>query len=103
MSNSSRIYILLATLAISGCSIMGEASSLAEKGGSGAFSCGQIEAVFAAYNADRQSVESYEEMARITGMSSADISTSSADTLYTKAVERANIVLLLQGCSPLQQ
>lgn len=89
-------------LSISGCEIMGEASSLAGKGGSGAFSCGQIQAAFAAYNTDRQSVDAYEEMARVTGMSTTDISTRTSDAYYTKAVERANIALLLQGCAPMQ-
>lgn len=103
MSNRKGIYILLAMLSISGCEIMGEASGLAEKRGSGAFSCGQIQAAFAAYNADRQSVEAYEEMARVTGMSTTDISTNTADAYYAKAVERANIALLLQGCSPIQE
>ena len=102
MSNGKHIYILLAMLSISGCEILGEATSLAEKGGSGAFSCGQIQAAFASYNADRQSIEAYEEMARVTGMSTTNISTSTDDAYYAKAVERANIALLLQGCPTIQ-
>ena len=102
MSKSRRIYILLAMLSISGCELMGEASNLARKGGSGAFSCGQIQAAFAAYSADRQSVETYEEMARVIGMSTTAISTRTTDAYYARAVERANIALLLQGCSPIQ-
>ena len=102
MSKIGRILIFLAMLSISGCEIMGEASDLMGKGGSGAFSCGQIEAAFAAYDADRESVGAYEEMARVTGMSTTDMSTRTSDAYYAKAVERANIALLLQGCQPMQ-
>lgn len=101
MNKSSRIFILLTMLSITGCQVANEAVGLAGKGGSGAFSCGQIEAAFAAYNADRQSVDAYEEMARVTGMSTTSISTRTADSFYEKAVQRANIALLLQGCQPM--
>ena len=97
-----RKYLCLSAVVIlSGCQLANEAKGIQERGGTGAFSCQQIEAAFRAYDADRQSVDAYIELARITGLSTTDVTTESADSYYAKARERANIALLLQGCQPL--
>ena len=92
---------LFSLLFSSGCQLANEVKGVQERNGQGAFSCQQIQAAFAAYDADRESLEAYYELARVTGLGTSGISTQTADEYYARAKERANIALILQGCPPL--
>lgn len=94
--------VLVVLLSLTGCQLANEAVVLKDKGGSGAFSCGQIRAAFSAYDADRQSVDSYVELAKVTGLSTADASPETVNSYYDSARERANLALVIQGCPPLE-
>ena len=101
MIRSKLTFIFITLFFVSSCQLANEAKSLKEKNGSGAFSCGQIKAAFAAYDADRQSADAYLELARLTGLSTSEVNTQKADTYYDTARARANIALVVQGCPPM--
>ena len=101
MNKSKFIFVLITLSSVASCQLANTAKGLADRGGSGAFSCGQIEAAFSAYQADRTSVDAYLELAQLTGLSTSNVTTQTVDSYYGTARERANLALIVQGCPPL--
>ncbi len=88
---------LLLTLA--GCEMAGEARNMSTEGAN--FSCDQIRAAFAAYEADRSSFDALAEVSGMTGLEITQSASQSADTYYEKARNSANLALIVKGCDPL--
>lgn len=86
---------------LTGCEMAGEARDMTGDGSS-AFSCEQISAAFAAYDADRSSFDALAELSGMTGFEITRSATQTADTYYDKARSSANLALIVKGCEPLQ-
>lgn len=86
---------------VAGCEMAGEARNMTTESAS-AFSCDQIRAAFAAYDADRTSFDALAELSGMTGFDFTQVATQSADSYYTKARNSANMALIVKGCDPLQ-
>lgn len=92
--------VMAATL-LSGCQTAGEIKQQAVTK-SNPFSCQQIQNSFAAYNRDRQSLENLKLIATMTNTSTKGLSTNTADAYYQKALANANLILVIQGCPPIE-
>jgi len=100
-SNMYRILITTALVfSLAGCETAGQAKNMST-GGAAAFSCDQIRAAFAAYDADRGSFDALAEVSGMTGFDFTQTATQSADTYYDKARNSANLALIVKGCDPL--
>ena len=96
-----RILITSALVfSFAGCEMAGEAKNVST-GGAQAFSCDQIRAAFAAYDADRSSFDALAEVSGMTGFDFTKTATQSADSYYDKARNSANLALIVKGCDPL--
>lgn len=87
-------------LLVVGCEMAGQARNMTT-GETAAFSCDQIRSAFAAYDADRQSVDALAEISGMTGLEITDSAAASADTYYEKVRNSANLALIVKGCDPL--
>lgn len=87
-------------IALAGCETAGQAKNMATEGAS-AFSCEQIRAAFAAYDADRTSFDALAELSGMTGFEFTQAATQTADVYYDKARNSANLALIVKGCDPL--
>jgi len=83
-----------------GCEMAGEAKNVTS-GDADAFSCDQIRAAFAAYDADRSSFEALAALSGMTGYDFTQTTTQTADSYYEKARNSANMALIVKGCNPL--
>lgn len=94
------ITVVLLGLLMNGCETASQAYTMSQKGAAG-FSCAEINSAFAAYQRDRQAVES---LAVLTTLISANSNTATtnlsttSDAYYEQAKASANIALLVQGC-----
>lgn len=95
------ILMMVAIFLVAGCQTVGELQQASSKGAANAFSCQQITNAFAAYQADKQSIDALRSIAAMTNMSTKGVTTATADSYYEKAKNSANLALLLQGCQPL--
>lgn len=96
------VFVMAVTALLSGCETFGVVSQASSRGAAVAFSCEQIKNSFAAYNRDRQSLETLRLIAAMTNTNTRGLTTATADSYYQKALANANLALLLQGCEPLQ-
>jgi hypothetical protein len=87
-------------VALAGCETAGQAKDMATEGTS-AFTCEQIRAAFAAYDADRTSFEALAELSGMTGYEFTHTASQTADVYYEKARNSANLALIVKGCDPL--
>jgi len=87
-------------LLVVGCEMAGQAKNMTT-GETAAFSCDQIRTAFAAYDADRQSVDALAEISGMTGFEVTNTATTTADTYYEKVRNSANLALIVKGCEPL--
>jgi hypothetical protein len=83
-----------------GCEMAGEAKNMTS-GETNAFSCDQIRAAFAAYDADRNSFQALAELSGMTGFDVTQTATLTADSYYEQARKSANLALVVKGCDPL--
>ena len=85
---------------LAGCEMAGQARNATTEGAS-AFSCEQIRAAFAAYEADRTSFEALAEVSGMTGFDFTQTASQTADVYYERALNSANLALIVKGCEPL--
>jgi len=88
-------------LSLVGCEMAGQAKNVTS-GETDAFSCDQIRAAFAAYDADRSSFDALASLSGMTGFDFTQTATQTADTYYEKARNSANLALIVKGCDPLK-
>ena len=89
-------------LSLTGCQVASEVYRAGT--GGAAFSCDQIRATFAAYEADRQSAQAAAALSSMVSAGTGNIGNqvvTSSDSYFNQAREKANIALLIQGCPPL--
>lgn len=94
------LFIAYLILSLGGCETTGAAKDMAT-GGAGAFSCEQIRAAFAAYDADRNSFEALAEVSGMTGFEITNTASQTAAVYYEKARNSVNLALIVKGCDPL--
>ena len=95
------LFAVSLIIALAGCETAGQAKNMTTEGAS-AFSCEQIRAAFAAYDADRSSFDALAELSGMTGFEFTHTATKTADAYYDKARNSANLALIVKGCDPLQ-
>tara|TARA_R110002167_G_scaffold195489_4_gene398238 strand:+ start:1382 stop:1681 length:300 start_codon:yes stop_codon:yes gene_type:complete len=95
-------YLLL-FISITGllaCQSAYELQSASTKGLANSYSCGQINAAFSAYEADKTSFMALKEIAVVSGLEIKPTAATEASSYYESAKAAANIALIVQGCPP---
>jgi hypothetical protein len=95
------VFSVFLVFSLAGCEMAGEAKNMT-RGETDAFSCDQIRAAFAAYDADRSSFEALAELSGMTGFDITQTATQTADSYYEQARNSVNVALVVKGCDPLR-
>jgi hypothetical protein len=90
--------LMLATL--TACQTATELQSASSKGLANIYSCGQINAAFAAYEADKTSFAALEQIAAMSGLVINKSTGTDASSYYESIKSAASVALLVQGCQP---
>lgn len=85
---------------LTGCQTATELQNASSKGFANSYSCGQINAAFSAYEADKTSFAALEQIATMSGLVIEQGSKANASSYYENAKAAANVALLVQGCPP---
>ncbi len=83
---------------LTACQSAYELQNASSKGLANSYSCGQINGVFAAYEADKTSFMALKQIAEVSGLVIDQTSATDASSYYESAKAAANIALLVQGC-----
>lgn len=99
-----KILLPLSLLLLSGCQTAGQLGAMSRSGING-LSCNQIYAAFNAYERDRYSLDAWLQLLKIVKPeldAQALSANRTADQRYHDARVYASLVLMAQGCQPLQ-
>jgi hypothetical protein len=94
---------LLATLmlvTLTACQTATELHNASSKGLANIYSCGQINAAFAAYEADKTSFAALEKIAAMSGLVVERSTETDASSYFDSIKSAASVALLAQGCPP---
>ncbi len=95
--------IICSVLLLNACQTAGQVQNAAQNGIANSYSCEQITATFAAYEADKSSLGPLLEISKMTGLELNEKAEGfDPSKYYETAKTSANVALLVQGCSPLQ-
>ena len=94
------LLAILMVVTLTACQTATELQNASSKGLANIYSCGQINAAFAAYEADKTSFAALEEIAAMSGLVIDKSTETDASSYYDNVKSAASIALLVQGCPP---
>ena len=93
-------FLMIVGVLLCGCNTASELRAASTKGVANSYSCGQINAAFNAYEADRTSVAAMKQVATTSGIEFQQIPQVDVASYYESAKAAANVALIMQGCQP---
>jgi uncharacterized lipoprotein YajG len=94
------LLLLLSIALLTACQSAYELQNASTKGVANGYSCGQINAAFAAYEADKSSFMALKEIAVVSGLVIKPTAAKDASSYYESVKAAANVALIVQGCPP---
>jgi hypothetical protein len=91
------VLIIMITV-LTACQTATELQNAYSKGLANSYSCGQINAAFIAYEADKSSFIALKQIAEMSGLVIGQGSEMDANSYFNDVKAAANIALLVQGC-----
>jgi len=85
-------------IGLTACQSAAELKNAYSKGLANSYSCEQINAAFNAYEADKTSFASLNQIATMSGLAIEQDSDKDASSYYDSVKSAANVVLLVQSC-----
>jgi hypothetical protein len=92
------LFIILMLASLTACQSATELQSAYSKGLANSYSCSQITAALAAYEADKSSFSALQQIATMSGLVIEKSPESDASSYYENVKSAANVALLVQGC-----
>jgi hypothetical protein len=94
------LLVILMFIPLTACQTATELQNASSKGLSNIYSCGQINAAFIAYEADKNSFAALEQIAGMSGLVIDKSTETDASSYYNRIKSAASVALLVQGCPP---
>ncbi|MFT5812554.1 MAG: hypothetical protein ACI9VT_000289 [Psychroserpens sp.] len=94
------LLTILMLLILTACQTVTELQNAYSKGLANVYSCGQINAAFAAYEADKTSFAALKQIAAMSGLVIEKSLETDASSYYDSIKSAASVALLVQGCGP---
>jgi hypothetical protein len=94
------LLAILMLVTLTACQTATELQNASSKGLANIYSCGQINAAFAAYESDKTSFAALEQIAEMSGLVINKSTETDASSYYESIKSAASVALLVQGCQP---